>query len=181
MKKLLFLLLATATFAACDDDTKIDRTNKLPKPPTGYIYATENTALGENSINEAMLFYGASLVNTLGSSSTFTDTSARFEIKKEVNGQIYLYMHAIRFAGPMPGIEMRLIAPAVITGGVLSMTGTTIVPQYYLAASSQWVDNEKYTITDFDCEVTGIECRATFTCATDFKVTYKGNMIVAVK
>lgn len=184
LKKLSLFLLAALALTACDDDKDNGGTTPLPTPPDGYVYATRNEAIGQTGLDAPMLFFGSSEVTTEGQSGKYTDPVAQFEFRYLVgeDKDIYLYMHAARFAAAgMPDIEMRLTASHIIDKGTLSMSGLSIIPQWYVAATESWMDNSKFTITNFKAFVDGTFCTVTFTCAGKYALTYRGRLIVESK
>lgn len=179
MKKLLLLIFAALALVACDDkDNDKDKDNGLP---AGYKYATTNDLVGEGRILDDIHFFGTSQVsNTMApQAASFVDKKAHFELTKSSSeGISILYMHATRFAAAMPAVEMRL--PGVpVTGSdkTLTFTAERIVPENFIAATNQWVSNERYAITDIKGSIDNTLIEITFTCAGMFKVSYSGKLI----
>lgn len=181
LKKLLFLISAAFIVSACSD--KNDNGDARPTPPSGYVYADQNTAIGSGVLRSEMLFFGASNVKTLSSGALFSDPTARFEFKQE-DDKIYLYMHATRFAAGMPAMEMRITAQVTFGENTITMRADEVTPQYFVNATQEWVDGTKYPITKFSASVSGTLCGTAFTCTAPFgtfDVSYLGYLIVKAK
>lgn len=179
MKKLFLLSLAALALAACNDDKDKDSDKGLP---TGYKYASTNEQIADGRIQADIQFFGTSQVATLGQgpAAPFVDKKALFELTTTSSeGASVLYMHATRFAAAMPAVEMRLLGlPIEGSGKSLSFTAERIVPENFIAATNQWVSNERYAITQIEGQIDNTQIEITFTCAGVFKVTYSGKLIV---
>ncbi|MEG0807704.1 MAG: hypothetical protein RR410_05055 [Alistipes sp.] len=183
-KKFFLVTLAACTFAACSNDDNNDTTTPPVQLPDGWVFAKTNTAIGDGALTSSMRFFGTSAVRTMGSAKsdnqgvTYTDPAAQFEITTAADGKLYLYMHATRFAAAMPPVEMRLAATSTFAPNAVTMAERMVVPENFVPATSTWVANAKYTITELECKVTDTQCRVVFTCAGRFQVYYKGQLIL---
>lgn len=172
MKKILFLLLTCAAFAACNDDDT-----------PGIRYATENDLIENGHLTGSnMHFYGTSTVID-AQGKTFTDTKAWFEFAGG-SEDFALYMHKTRFAAAMPGVEMRMYSVPYTPSGVnaLVFSEQELIPDALrdnaAGGGSSYQPVERYKITGLEGWVNGIDCRVSFTCAGVYKVTYEGRMII---
>lgn len=173
MKKFLFLLLAAAAFAACNDD------DGEPK----IRYASVNDAIENGHLTGTnMQFYGTSTV-TNGKNETFTDDKAWFEFAGD-SKDFALYMHKTRFAAAMPGVEMRLytVPYSPTSDKSLSFAMESIIPQALKenaeGGGSSYQPVAHYKITDLEGSIDGVNCRVSFTCAGIYNVVYEGRLII---
>lgn len=174
LKRLCTLAFALFALGACNDDKEDDGL------PAGYRYAASNEQVADGVLLENLLFFGTSKVTTAdGKAASFTDPKALFELAKTEAGQTVLSMHATRFAAAMPAVEMRMPGLSVTgSGKTLSLQAARVVPQNYVAAADQWVDNPRYVITDLAATMDDTHLTVSFTCAGTFQVRYSGKLIV---
>lgn len=170
MKKLIFMLLLTAAFTACNDDDD-----------AGYRFLDTNPFIEEGHLSGHNLhFYGTSTVRD-AQGNLFTDNEAYFEFAGL--DDICLYMHKTRFAAAMPGVEMRLReVPYSPTGDAsLSFSVQELIPQAKrdneVGGGWSYVPVERYRITGLEGSIDGVVCRVRFTCAGVYDVVYEGRLV----
>ena len=177
MKKLLFFALALAVCAACDDNDR----------PDGPEFETVNDEIVDGRIvdDDAMDFLGTSTV-TNPDGPTFVDENARFSIVGEGRPTVFnpataltVYMHGVRFAATMPGIEMRLNNLPYTPGTGPNLTfvdAGPFTPQANIA-NTGWLDYEKYAITNLDGTIANVQCRVEFDCMDTYHVKFEGRLL----
>ncbi len=157
-----FVLLA---FAACNDENTAPAEPQIP-------YATENKALIDGAIVAPMPFYGESVVTTLATGDTFSDPAARFEMVADGEGMARLLMHESHFAETMPALEMEVPAiPCTVEGVHCTLTAPAIIPEI------AGVPYERYTLTEIDGRIDGVQLEIAFVCAGTFRVEYRGRLL----
>ncbi len=174
IKKFFLFALALTTCIACDDDHN------------GPDYEDRNDNIINGAIvdRDPMVFLGTSTV-TNPDGTTFAEENARFSIVGNFPSLIApsatslsLYMHSVRFAEAMPGLEMRILDLAY-TGAGSSLTFKNdgpLTPQAYIAGAG-WNDYAKYPITALDGAIVNVNCRIAFTCMGSFQVVFEGRML----
>lgn len=176
MKKLLLFSLLLAACAACDDNDN-----------NGPEFETRNDEIVNGQIvdDDEMVFLGTSTV-TNPDGTTFVDENARFIIVGDGLPSIVapaatltVYMHQVRFAAAMPGIEMRMRELAYTPGSGPNLTFAAagpIIPQASLAGTP-WNDYKKYAITGLDGAINDVRCRIEFVCMGTFRVKFEGHLL----
>lgn len=167
MKRILFLLLAAAAFASCNDDG----TTKIK-------YASENTAIVNGVFtSDNMHFYGTATV-TDSEGGTYSDPEAWFEFAGS-SETLVLYMHQTRFAAAMPALDMRIYQFAYTPGegASLSFEVENIIPQVRLpnevGGGYSYQPMPSYTLSDVEGSIDNTLCRVAFTCTVPRLGTYR--------
>ncbi|MCM1300905.1 MAG: hypothetical protein NC250_00370 [Alistipes senegalensis] len=175
IKKFFMFALALATCVACDDDHN------------GPDYEDDNDNILNGMIvdRDPMVFLGTSTV-TAPDGTTFVEENARFSIVGDfptlitpTATSLSLYMHGVRFAEAMPGLEMRIVDLAYVPGAGPNLTFKNegpLTPQANIAGSG-WNDYAKYPITALDGSIVNVNCRIAFTCMGTFRVVFEGRML----
>ncbi len=174
MKKFFLFALMLAACVACDDN------NNGPD----YEDHNDNILNGAIVDRDPMVFLGTSTV-TNPDGTTFVEKDARFSIVGNFPTLIApsatslsLYMHQVRFAEAMPGLEMRILDLSY-TGAGSSLTFKNdgpLTPQAYIAGAD-WTDYAKYPITALDGSIVNVNCRIAFTCMGSHQVVFEGRML----
>ncbi|WP_290539617.1 hypothetical protein [Alistipes sp.] len=176
MKKFLFLLLATAAFAACNDDDG--------SPKIRYASTNEGIVNGDlQGVN--MHFYGVATVTEAQQNSTYTDNEAYFEFAGG-SDHFSLYMHKTRFAAAMPPLEMMLPhTPYTGRGNSITFSQASIVPEVKLPGADGGYNYQPmpaYTLTEVKGSIDGVNCRVSFVCNVPrlgtYRVEYEGKLII---
>lgn len=175
MKRILFLLVAAATFASCDDDdaTKIQ-------------YASENTAIVNGVFtSENMHFYGTATV-TDSEGGTYTNPEAWFEFAGS-SETLVLDMHQTRIAAAMPALDMRIHQFTYTPGEGASLTFEVedIIPQLRLpnqeGSGYSYQPMPSYALSDIEGSIDNTLCRVAFTCTVPrlgtYRVEYEGRLL----
>lgn len=174
MKKLLFLLLATAALAACNDD------------PEKIHYASTNEGIENGKLTgKNMHFYGRAVV-TADDGSEYIDEEAYFEFAGGQSGDgqyITVYMHKTRFAAQMPALEMRIYhTPYTGSGKSVAFSAVSIVPEVLLSANNRWQAMPSYTLTDVEGSIDDLQCKLSFTCTVPklgtYQMQYEGKLVI---
>lgn len=171
LKKLLLAACLGLTLGACNDE----------EPDTGlpnnYVWAESNPCIVEGKMHgKNMHFYGRTRV-TDAQGGEYVDPTAYFEFAGGAE-QLSLYMHKTRFAEAMPPLEMRLAhLPYTGSDNGIALAVERVIPDYNVPGLG-YQPAERYTITDLEVSVSGIDCRVEFTCAGVFDVLFEGRQIV---
>lgn len=172
LKKLFLLTFAAFALAACNDD-KDD--NGMP---AGYHYATENPYIVDGLLTgRNMHFFGTSTA-TAPDGSVFVDDKAYFEFAGG-DERVSVYMHATRFVGNMPAMEMKipqLDYQSNVNGNAIAFTHASIIPEALLPGATGYQTVPKYVLTNLNGWVDGIRCNVKFNCI-GFQVVYEGRLI----
>jgi len=175
MKKFFLFALMLATCVACDDNDN------------GPDYEDHNDNILNGAIvdRDPMVFLGT-LTVTNPDGTTFVEKDARFSIVGNFPTLIAtsatslsLYMHRVRFAEAMPGLEMRIVNLDYIHGAGSSLTFKNdgpLTPQANIA-NTGWNDYAKYPITALDGSIVNVNCRIAFTCMGSHQVVFEGRML----
>lgn len=143
MKKLLLLLLAAATFAACDNDE--DRPGKQSAVYDGTLIVTDKT-------------------QTPNVPTTFKNV--RYELAESNDGTITLTMPGIKFVSNMPA--MTIVIPKLefvnVNGGIISELKSTVTPIVPYIGDTPYPE---YKIKDFYGEMTPQTLNISFNCSAD--------------
>ncbi len=175
MKKIFLFALMLATCVACDDNDN------------GPDYEDRNDEIVNGVIvdRDPMVFLGTSTV-TAPDGTSFVEKNALFSILGNFPSLIApsatslsLYMHGVRFAEAMPGLEMRIVDLDYIPGAGSSLTFKNdgpLTPQANIA-NTVWNDYEKYPITALDGAIVNVNCRIRFTCMGSHQVVFEGRLL----
>lgn len=172
MKKVLFVMLLAATFAACNDDDK-----------STIRYATANNAIENGSLTGANIHFLGTITVTDARNKTFSDKEAWFEFAGG-SGDFALYMHKVRFAADMQPTEMRLyeVPYTPISDKALRFSGEKITPETLKAnevgGGASYQPAEGYAITALEGSIEGLNCRISFTCTDTYRIIYEGRLII---
>lgn len=176
MKKILFLLFATAAFAACNDD------DGAPK----IRFATTNDGIVDGHLQGINMFFYGRAVATDEEGGTYTDNEALFEFAGGPTAdseEFTLYMHKTRFAAGMPPFEMKISKmPYTGKGNSVTYEVESIVPEAILPGQDGYQPLPSYALTKVKIAIDGVDCRVSFTCNVPklgtYRMEYEGKLII---
>lgn len=175
MKRCLYLLLAAALFAGCNE--------KLP----AFRYAAENTAVVDGHFTGTNVhFYGEAVI-TGPDGNTHTEKGVEFEFAG-IGNDFALYMHRIRLDAAMPKHDLRIrpLTSVPNIGPKLAFSAESIVPDVLqpneIGGGSSYQPAPAYTMTALDGTIDGTDCRVDFRCdlpdAGTRRIEFRGKMII---
>lgn len=182
MKKRLLAILSLTLFIAACSESSLDDTKPInPQPQPQEEFATENHALENGKYNgKDMMFKGEISHDTEG----LIDKNVYFDLTQSPSqdGTVMLWMHAVRFSKRMPvKMEIRLGQLTFkMNAGKMAFDIAQCVPQMKLDGD-EYVDVEKYTLSDIRGELNGVDFAISFTRGGKGKIQYTGKLLKPIK
>ena len=148
MKKILFLLFAAATFAACNDDGE---------PKVRYATTTDGI---ENGYLQAWFEFA-------GGPESFSLYMHKTRFAANMPG-VEMRLQTVTYT-PKGDKSLNFVREEIIPSALKENNE---------GGGSSYQPVERYKITNLTGAIDGVDCRVSFTCAGVFQVIYEGRLII---